>query len=423
MFIWFLGLIGWIVGSFMIGQIVFWIGLLIMPIFSVLLVYLDLAPRDADFSFIKEATAIIILKGGQFQKIMISYKGHIMNPKTWDVEEKEGVKQAFFGGLRFWGVSPFQKRGHYYQRWSHLHEDGTVKNHGEELYHVLLKTDYYVFELPIIKNKSAQDINGIPIEVKIVVPMRIINPYEALFLPHRWLAAISGTIKPVLKRFVAKFRFKEDLIDMMAGRGIEDIQKEKGIVKKENGDIISENKMGDNLKDKLWEELKKVFPKGKIQKEGTDEECLRIYGVLLEKRGTDIFEIDTSEEYKKMVTAEYEAKQKAKMAVIEGEAEGRAATNRIINPIWNIAKQLAGVTKPDKKLTKKDKEKISPYFGEAWSNYLETEAIKAVKPTDKVIVTEGKGIGKTVARDTVREAVREKISERNRKEEKTEHTE
>jgi hypothetical protein len=210
---------------------------------------------------------------------------------------------------------------------------------------------------------------------------------------------------------------------MMAGEGIEALQKEKGIVKEENGEIVSENKMGDNLKDKLWEELKKVFPKGEIQEEGTDEECLRIYGVLLERRGTDIFEINTSEKYKEMVTAEYEAKQKAKMVVIEGEAEGRAVVNRIINPIGNIAKQLAGIIKPDSKLTKKDKEKISSYLEEAWSNYLETEAIKAVKPTDKVIVTEGKGVGQTLARDTAREIIRERISEKNRKEEKTKHAE
>jgi len=423
MFVWFLGIAGWIVGSFMVGQIVFWIGLLVMPIFSILLVYLDLAPKKADFSFIKEGTGIIILKGGQFHKIMISYKGHVINKKTWDVEKKEGVKQALFGGLVLWGIAPFQRIGHYFQRWSHLLEDGTVKSHAEELYHVLLKTDYYVFELPIIKNKSAEDINGVPIEVKIVIPIRIINPYEALFLPQRWLAAISGTVKPVLKRFVAKFRFKEDLTNMRAGKGIEDIQKEQGVVKeeKENGELVSENKIGDNLKDKLWEELKKVFPKGKIFEEGTDEECLRIYGVLLERRGTDIFEVDTSEEYKEMVTAEYRAKQKAKMVVIEGEAEGRAVTNRIIRPIGDIAKQLAGVEKPDSKLTKKDKEKISPYLEEAWSNYLETEAIKAVKPTDKVIVTEGKGIGKTIGRDTAREIIRERISEKDRKEKETKH--
>jgi len=423
MFVWFLGLIGWIVGSFMVGQIVFWIGLLIMPIFSALLVYFDLAPRDMIFSFVKEGTGIIVMRGGKFDKIIISWRGHAIDTNTWDVVEVPDTKISFFGGLEYWGIPPFQKIGHYQQRWSHLLEDGTVKSHDEELYYVLLKTDYYVFELPITKDKSAEDINGIPIHVKLVVPMRIVNPFEALFRPQRWLAAISGTIKPTLKRFVAKFRYKEDLLDMRAGSGIEKIQKEKGIVKRENEEIVSENNIGDDLKNQFWQELKRVFPEGQVQREGEDDECLRIYGVLLEKRGTDIFEIDTSEEYKKMVTAEYEAKQKAKMIMITGDAEGKAITNRITTPVWSIAKQLAGIIKPDAKLTKKDRKKISSFQEEAWSNLLESKAIEAIKPRDKIIITEGKGVGKTVARDTAREAVREEISERNREEEEAEHLE
>ena len=422
MFIGLLGIIGWILGSFFLGSIVFWIGLLIMPIFSFILVYFDLAPRDMHFTFVKEGTGVIVMRGGEFDKMIISWKGYTIDPNTWDIIKVSGIRIRLFGGLRFYGIYPFQKIGHYQQRWAHLLEDGTVKKHDEELYYVLLKTDYYVFELPITENNSAEDINGIPIYVRLVVPIRIVNPYEALFRPQRWLAAISGTIKPVLKRFVAKFRYKEDLLDMRAGKGIEDIQKEKGIVKRQDdGEIFSENKMGDDLKDQFWQELKKVFPEGQIQGGGQDEECLRIYGTLLQKKGTDIFEIDTSVEYKRMVTAEYEAGQKAKMTVIEGEAKGKATTNTIISPVWNIAKQLAGITKQDGKLTRKEKQKISSYVPEAWSNFLENKSIEAVKPTDKVIVTEGKGIGQTVARDTTREIIRKEISEKNRKEEATEN--
>ncbi len=423
MLIWFLGVIGWIVGTIMVGQIVFWVGLLIISIFSLLLVYFNLAPRDMCFTFVKEGTGIIVMRGGKFDKIIISWKGYIIDSNTGNIIKVPNARIELFGGLKFYGIYPFQKIGHYQQRWSHLIEDGTVKKHDEELYYVLLKTDYYVFELPITDSNSAEDINGVPIYVKLVVPIRVVNPYEAIFRPQRWLAAISGTIKPVLKRFVAKFRYKEDLLDMRAGKGIEDIQKDKGIIQKDkditerqaNGEIISENKMGDDLKVQFWEELKKVFPEGQIQKGGQGNECLIIYGTLLQKKGTDIFEIDTSEEYKKMVTAEYEATQKAKMTVIEGEAKGKATTNRIISPVWNIAKQLAGITKQDRKLTRKEKQKISSYTQEAWSNFLENKSIESIKPTDKVIVTEGKGIGQTVGRDTVREEVRKKISEKNRK--------
>jgi len=411
MLVWFLGMIGWIAGSLLIGEMIFLIGLIIMPIFTFLLIYFDLAPRNMIFSFVKEGTGIIVMRGGEFDKIIISWRGYAIDPNTWDIIESPESKIKLFGGLKFFGIPPIQKIGHYKQRWSHLIEDGTVKKHDEELYYVLLKTDFYVFELPITEKDSAEDINGIPIDVKLVIPIRIINPYEAIFRPQRWLAAISGTIKPVLKRFVAKFRYKEDLLDMRAGTGIEDIQKLKGIIKKlENGEIVSENNVGDDLKDRFWQELKEVFPEGQVQKEGEEKEYLRIYGTLLQKKGTDIFKIDTSSDYKKMVTAEYEARQKAKMTIIEGEAQGKATENRIINPVDKISKKLAGVSEK-KKLTKEEKEKVFVNIPQAFSIFLEDESINSVKKTDKLIITEGKGIGKVVGRDTTREAVREKISE------------
>ena len=413
MFIWFLGIVGWIVGSFMVGQIVFWIGLLLMPIFTFLLVYTKLAPKDMIFTFVKEATAIIVMRGDQFDKIIISYKDHVIDPNTWDVIERRGAKTGFFGGLKFWGIPPFQKIGRYSQRWSHLLEDGTVKSHDEKLSYVLLKKDFYVFEIPITEKNAAQDINGISVDVKLVVPIRIVNPYEALFLPQRWLAAISGMIKPVLKRFVAKFRYKEDLLDMMAGRGIELIQEEKGIVKK--GTDISENKMGDDLKERFWEELRKVFPDARVQGQG-EEENLRIYGVLLEKKGTDIFEIDTSEEYRKMVTAEYQAKQEAKKTKISGEAEGEAIANRIIIPMGKIAKQLAGVKKSDEKLTKENRKEITSRMEQASSILLRREGIAALKPTDKVVVIGKEGVGQTIAGDTVRETIRKEAIAADKKE-------
>jgi len=45
---------------------------------------------------------------------------------------------------------------------------------------------------------------------------------------------------------------------------------------------------------------------------------------------------------------------------------------------------------------------------------LETRSIEAVKPTDKVIVTEGKGIGQTVGRDVAREMFRKEISKKRK---------
>lgn len=415
--VWFLGIVAWIVMSFMVGGPIFWIGLGVVIILTIFLVYFELAPKNLFFTFIEEGTAKIIVKGGEFQKILISWKDYIIDEDTWDVKEKKGVEARFFGGLRFYGIPPYQQIFSYKQRWVHLHENGDIKEHEEDLNYVLLKTDFYVFDLPLTEKESAQDINGISLDVKTVIPMRIVNPYEALFGPRRWLAAISGTVKPVVKRFVARYRYKEDLLDMKAGKGIEEIQKVKGITRidKSTGESISEAKEGDDLRDKLWEGLKEIFPEGEVLGAG-GEEFLRIYGVMLRKKGTDILKIETSPHYREMVTKEYEADQEAKRIVITDEARGKATTRRLIVPVWNIAKQLAGITKEDKDLRKMEKEKISKYLEEAWSNYLEDAAIQIIKPTDKIIITEGKGIGQTVGRDVAREMFRKEISKERLKE-------
>jgi hypothetical protein len=421
--VWFLGIVVWIVMSFMFGGLIFWIGLGTVIIFTLFLVYFELAPKNLFFTFIEEGTAKIIVKGGEFQKILISWKDHIIDKDTWDVKEKKGVEAGFFGGLRFYGIPPIQQIFSYKQRWVHLHENGDIKEHEEDLNYVLLKTDFYVFDLPLTEKESAQDINGMSLGVKVVIPMRIVNPYEALFGPRRWLAAISGTVKPVVKRFVARYRYKEDLLDMKAGKGIEEIQIENGITRietdKSTGESksVSEGKEGDDLRDKLWEGLKEIFPEGEVLGAG-GEEFLRIYGVMLRKKGTDILKIETSPHYREMVTKEYEADQEAKMTVITGEAEGRAMTRRTTLPVWHIAKQLAGITKKDEDLSTKERKKISVYLEEAWSNYLETKSIEAIKPTDKIIVTEGKGVGQTVGRDVAREMFRKEISKKRKGEEK-----
>ena len=369
MFIWFLGIVGWIVGSFMVGPIVFLIGLLVMPIYSVLLVYSNLAPRDAAFTFIKEGTGIMVMRGDQFEKMLIAWKGYNIDPNTGDVVKDLTAKIGFFGSLKFWGIPRFQKIFVYTQSWTHLHENGDIKEHkGETLRRVLLKPDFYIFKLPLTEKKSAQDINGISIEVILVTPMRIVNPPEAFFGQRRWLAAISGTIKPVLKRFVAKYRYKEDLLDMKAGKGIEIAQMKKGITKYENGQIVSESKEGNDLLDKLWEEFKNVFPGCRTEIiEG--EEYIRVYGVLIKKKGTDILEIETSAKYREMVTKEYEAEQDARMTEIKGKAQGIALTNKILVTLRNFAKQLAGINKKDGKLTKKEEKKVSEYMETAWQNY------------------------------------------------------
>lgn len=416
--IWFLMFIGWIAGLTVVGFTLKWfgIGFIIMLLLTVPFVYRGLAVLSLFLTFVDEGKAKIIVRGDEFDKALMSWKDHHLDKKTWDVvegEEEKGRFRRWFGGLRFYGIPPFQKVLTYHFRWSHLHEDGTIGNHDEWIDYVLLKMDVYVIELPLVleegKEEASEDINGMPMGISVLLPISIVNPYQALFLPRRWLPAISGVIQARLRVFVARYRYKEDLIDMTAGKGIEEIQEKKGLKGREQA------KTGEDLWEKFWEELKKALKKEGAEEKGKD---IYFYGALIRKQGAGILKINPSPDYRRLTTLEYETNQDAKRITITAEAEGKASSQRVRKPTWEIAKDLAGIKKEDKELTQDEIKKTTSYLEEAWSNYLEGAAIRAVKATDKIIVTEGKGIGRTVGRDVAREMIRRELSTKKDEEDK-----
>ena len=402
--------ISWIAGFTVAGFTWMWfgIGFIIMLLLTIPFVYRGLAVLGLFLTFVDEGTAKIVVRGNEFDKALIAWKDHHLDKETWDLregEEEKGWFRRLFGGLRFYGIPPFQKIFVYHFRWSHLHEDGTVRSHDEWIDYVLLKMDVYVIELPLVlepgKEEATEDINGMPLGISVLLPISIVNPYRALFLPRRWLPVISGVVQTRVRRFVARYRYKEDLIDMTAGEGIEKIQKKKGLKGKEQA------KTGEDLWEKFWEELKEDLEREGAELVGED---ICFYGALIRKQGAGVLKIDPSPDYRKLTTRGYEAAQNAKTITITAEAEGKASAQRVKKPTWEIAKDLVGIRKEDKDLTREEVEKISNHLEEAWSNYLEDAAIRAIKPTDKIIVTEGKGIGQTVGRDVVREMIRKEIS-------------
>ena len=304
---WLISLGGWIGATVFLGKIAFFVSFAIFIFFTIPLVYSVLAPKNLFFTFIKEGTCKIVMRGEQFERALIQWKGYTIddNGNVDEREETPGFFKQMFGGLRFYGIPLFQKLYKYRQRWTHLHEDGTAKAHDEELDSVFLKEDLYVFEFVSTDAEAIEDINGVPLAVTVVMPMRIVNPYEALFVARRWLAMVSGIVKAATRRFIAGYRYKEDLLNMRAGKGIGDVQEEAGLVTK-----VKEAK---DLQKEFWKELKKAVIEGGDEREVEEVgEDICLYGILIKKRGTGILKIDPSPQYRELTTKEYEAEQKAK---------------------------------------------------------------------------------------------------------------
>ena len=191
------------------------IGGIIVPI---ALVYFFLAKENLWFTFVEEGTVKAVVTGGEFRKFLIAWKGHTFKitkerrqkeaKDNWEIVEGREPPHLF-GGLRFYGLWPIDQIFEYKFRWTHLHEDGKAVSHDEWLDFALLKTDLYVIEYPLTEKEAAEDIDGVPLGINLVMPIRIVNPYVALFVARRWLPLITGVAKATLRAFVAKYRFKD----------------------------------------------------------------------------------------------------------------------------------------------------------------------------------------------------------------------
>lgn len=345
------------------------LGVTLAPLVVIAVIYFCLARMNLFFTFVDEGHAKIVGAGGAFKRFLVSFEGFVFD-KDWNVVP-EGVpvlngrqvpvgtpgariyyeRHHLFGGLRFYGIYPFKEILRYSFAWTHLHNDGKIVHHKEELDSVLLKTDLYVVELPLTKENAAEDLDGVPLGVAWVIPIKIVNPYKAFFVYRRWLAMVNGVVSALMRTFVARYRYKEDLLDMSAGAGIEDRQRNKGIT-----DSKIAAKEGENLKEKFWKEIVRGLKQRAIE-EGISEsdinetpETLRVFGVEMSKTGCEPIKIEPDSGYRKLTTMQYEAEQKRKVRIIEAEAERKARSEETVGAIIGMISESTGMTEEDVKI-------------------------------------------------------------------------
>ena len=81
------------------------LGLVATILYSYYALYFKLAPNNVLWTFVKEGTAKIVTKNGKVHKILIQYKGKVLN-KDWEIVDVDGEEKHLFGGLRWLGIFP-----------------------------------------------------------------------------------------------------------------------------------------------------------------------------------------------------------------------------------------------------------------------------------------------------------------------------
>lgn len=255
MILWLLNLV-WVIVSGIIGYYgwfswwFFFGGLIVFVPIILLFIYFGLAPRNYFFTFVKERTAKVVVKGDAFHKLLIQWNGYtidgdknvipvdkwtkdgkvlekredelfkkvikpvkrtikinrrkrqitILKEEEKKIEQREAIRPRkepwhFFGGLRFYGFWPFLDIYTYDFQWTGVKENGELDPHPKErLDFIILKDDIYWGRV-----EKAEDIELLPLELGLLLTIRVKNPYKALFNVQNWLEAVVNRLKPLVR--------------------------------------------------------------------------------------------------------------------------------------------------------------------------------------------------------------------------------
>lgn len=180
-------------------------------------VYFDLAPRNYFFTFVQEGTVKIIVKGGQVSNILINTAGYTLN-RSWDIVQ--GWEFHLFGGLRFYGIWPIYDVYVYEFSWTSVAESGELRKHVKELldYALTRFAVYYAIVEDIV------DSDLLPLKVELLLTIRIVNPYRALFAVQDWLKVVVNRLAPVVRGVVNNVSY-ERLVTAPDTSATEEVQK------------------------------------------------------------------------------------------------------------------------------------------------------------------------------------------------------
>lgn len=180
----------------------FLFGVVATPIFTLYLVYFQLAPTNLYWTIIQEGTSKIVKRGGKAVKGLIQYKGKVLN-EDWDVVDGQEEKHLF-GGLRFYGWWPREEIHIYKLRWTSIQENGKTVQHEEELDSILLKEKIYAMKI-----EGAEDKDGIPLDIDLLITLKVVNPYKAAFVGEDYLELVLNRTRPLFREYVRGFTFME----------------------------------------------------------------------------------------------------------------------------------------------------------------------------------------------------------------------
>ncbi|MDB4992089.1 MAG: hypothetical protein JWL75_334 [Parcubacteria group bacterium] len=261
----------------------------------------------------KEGTVEAVMRNNGFDHLIMLYDGHHLNTpgKPWfDEDQPKGEVLAddpevnyddrnFFMkwlNIYYVGLPPIFTVHSYFFRWVEMKGTEPCKRAETSRFTRVVSTSY------VIEIKGAKSKEGIPLLLRVLVTLRIVNPYRAWFGTTDWLETITGAITSGGRNFTGS---------------------------KSYADLTSESTLPDGTIDKTGADLlcTTILSLNTILTDGTAGIHER-YGVELDMINIQEMDIDAPPEEKakllKDTLARYNADNVAYTTRVEGEAQADA---------------------------------------------------------------------------------------------------
>ena len=176
------------------------------------------------FTIVKEGTAKAVMTLGKFSRVIFQWENHWMDVEwnIWREGEKESpiraenekkIRGRIFGGLYFY-IWPLYGIHKYPLRWTDLRRVEETEEkiekpqfHDEELKYVMLKPAVYWTKLFKVETLPPE---RIPVNIEILVTMRISNPFRFLFVaPPTPLEDVLARIDALMRAIVGMLKIDE----------------------------------------------------------------------------------------------------------------------------------------------------------------------------------------------------------------------
>jgi len=184
----------------------------VLYILSVSVVF-SLAKRNLFWTIVQEGTAKAVLRFGKFEHLEVAYKGYELDEDQNVVKEgASNGKSHQRSGLRWIGIPWIYSVHSYGFRWVAFEQgeqDGklvqkTIPHEEKGLDYIILQDDVYYSFL-----RDAETKDKVPVDVDLLLTIRVVNPYRAMFRVQNWLEATQNQFKPALRGFIATTDFDE----------------------------------------------------------------------------------------------------------------------------------------------------------------------------------------------------------------------